>query len=113
MFGVLERAYERLGRFDKLGAIIKQRLVESRDEAEIRRLRLRSAEISGGQLGDALGAYAAIEAAFLQEPEDTSLWEKLSAAAERAKYLDFIGRYSSERIRQIALRLREGLVTAA
>jgi hypothetical protein len=35
------------------------------------------------------------------------------AAAERAKYLDFIGRYSSERIRVIALRLREGLVTAA
>lgn len=85
MFGVLERAYERMGRFDKLAAIIKQRLLESRDEPEIRRLRLRSAEISGGQLGDALGAYAAIEAAFLQEPEDTSLWEKLSAAAERAK----------------------------
>jgi len=35
------------------------------------------------------------------------------APAERAKYLDFIGRYSSERIRVIALRLREGLVTAA
>jgi uncharacterized protein (DUF2336 family) len=35
------------------------------------------------------------------------------AAAERAKYLDFIGRHSSERIRVIALRLREGLVTAA
>lgn len=35
------------------------------------------------------------------------------APSERAKYLDFIGRYSSERIRIIALRLREGLVTAA
>ena len=34
-------------------------------------------------------------------------------AAERAKYLDFIGRYSGERIRMIANRLREGLVTAA
>jgi hypothetical protein len=35
------------------------------------------------------------------------------APAERAKYLDLVGRYSSERIRVIALRLREGLVTAA
>lgn len=34
-------------------------------------------------------------------------------AAERAKYLDFIGRYSGERIRLIANRLREGLVSAA
>ncbi|HEX4354707.1 MAG TPA: tetratricopeptide repeat protein, partial [Polyangiales bacterium] len=84
VFAVLEKAYERVGRFDKLGAIIKQRLLESRDEAEIRRLRLRSAEISGGQLGDALGAYAALEAAFLEEPQDTSLWERLSEAAERA-----------------------------
>ncbi|WP_119391042.1 DUF2336 domain-containing protein [Taklimakanibacter lacteus] len=34
-------------------------------------------------------------------------------AGERAKYLDFIARYSGERIRVIASRLREGLVTAA
>ncbi len=33
--------------------------------------------------------------------------------AERAKCLDFIGRYSGDRIRTIATRLREGLVTAA
>ena len=32
---------------------------------------------------------------------------------ERAKYLDIIARYSGERIRIIASRLREGLVTAA
>ena len=85
LFGVLSRSYEQVGRFDKLAAVLKQRLVESRDEAEVRSLRLRSAEISGGRLGDALGAYAAIEAAFLQEPQDTSLWEQLSQAAERAK----------------------------
>jgi tetratricopeptide (TPR) repeat protein len=84
VFAVLEKAYERVGRYDKLAAILKQRLLESRDEAEIRRLRLRSAEISGSQLGDALGAYAALEAAFLEEPHDTSLWERLSEAAERA-----------------------------
>lgn len=34
-------------------------------------------------------------------------------AGERAKYLDFIARYSSERIRVIANRLREGLISAA
>jgi len=35
------------------------------------------------------------------------------SAAERAKYLDIVGRYSSERVRVIASRLREGLVNAA
>jgi tetratricopeptide (TPR) repeat protein len=85
LFGILSSSYEKVGRFDKLAMLIKQRLAESRDEAEVRSLRLRSAEISGGRLGDALGAYAAIEAAFLQEPQDTSLWEQLSQAAERAK----------------------------
>ena len=34
-------------------------------------------------------------------------------AGERAKYLDFIARYSNERIRVIANRLREGLISAA
>lgn len=34
-------------------------------------------------------------------------------ASERAKYLDFIARYSSERVRVIAKRLREGLISAA
>ncbi|MEY4577927.1 MAG: hypothetical protein RL701_2630, partial [Pseudomonadota bacterium] len=85
VFDALERAYEKIGRFDKLALILKQRLSETRDETEIRRLRLRSAEISGGQLGDALGAYASLEAAFLEEPEDTSLWSRLAQAAERAK----------------------------
>ncbi|MGE3874720.1 MAG: DUF2336 domain-containing protein [Parvibaculaceae bacterium] len=33
--------------------------------------------------------------------------------AERAKYLDFIARYSNERIRAIAGRLRDGLINAA
>lgn len=33
--------------------------------------------------------------------------------AERAKYLDFIARYSSERVRVIAHRLRDGLISAA
>jgi uncharacterized protein (DUF2336 family) len=34
-------------------------------------------------------------------------------AAERAKYLDLVARYSDERIRTIAGRLREGLISAA
>lgn len=33
--------------------------------------------------------------------------------AERAKYLDLIARYSNERVRGIASRLREGLISAA
>jgi hypothetical protein len=33
--------------------------------------------------------------------------------AERVRYLDLIARYSSERIRAIASRLREGLISAA
>lgn len=35
------------------------------------------------------------------------------AAGERAKYLDFVGRYSGERVRLIASRLRDELVSAA
>lgn len=82
---ILERAYERAGRFDKLAKQLQARVSTTRDEAEVRRLRLRLAEISGGQLGDALGAYASLEAAFLQEPEDTSLWDRLAEAAEHAE----------------------------
>jgi hypothetical protein len=33
--------------------------------------------------------------------------------AERAKYLDLIARYSDERVRAIANRLRDGLNSAA
>ncbi|HKU38884.1 MAG TPA: tetratricopeptide repeat protein, partial [Polyangiales bacterium] len=80
----LERAFERALRYDKLAKLLSERVAATRDEAELRRLRLRLAEISGGQLGDALGAYASLEAAFLQEPEDTSLWERLAEAAEAA-----------------------------
>jgi len=81
----LERAYERIGRFDKLAALLKERLQGAQDEAEIRRLRLRSAEIRGGKLGDDQGAYQAIEAVFIEEPDDRALWPKLMAAADRAK----------------------------
>ncbi len=84
IFGILERAYERAGRFDKLAKLLSERASQTKDEAELRRLRLRLAEISGGQLGDALGAYSSLEAAFLHEPEDTSLWDRLAEAAEHA-----------------------------
>jgi tetratricopeptide (TPR) repeat protein len=84
IYPILERAYERSGRFDKLAKQLQERVGTTKDEAEVRRLRLRLAEISGGQLGDALGAYASLEAAFLQEPEDTSLWDRLAEAAEHA-----------------------------
>jgi tetratricopeptide (TPR) repeat protein len=84
IYPILERAYERAGRYDKLAKYLQERVASTRDEPELRRLRLRLAEISSGQLGDALGAYASLEAAFLQEPEDTSLWDRLAEAAETA-----------------------------
>ncbi len=85
VLSTLEKAYERIGRFDKLANVIGQRLKTVKDEAELRRLRLRLAEISGGKLGDSLGAYASLEAAFLEQPSDTTLWDRLAEAAELAK----------------------------
>ncbi|HEX7477876.1 MAG TPA: tetratricopeptide repeat protein [Polyangiales bacterium] len=81
----LEKAYERAGRFDRLAKVVTQRLQSVRDEVELRRLRLRMAEISGGKLGDALGAYSALEQAFLEQPDDRSLWQRLAEAAETAQ----------------------------
>ncbi len=81
---LLERAYETAGRFDKLLKLLSARLKTTKDESEVRRLRLRVAEVSGGKLGDEVGAYGALEAAFLDRPSDTELWDRLAEAAERA-----------------------------
>ncbi len=80
----LEKSYERAGRFDRLAKVVAQRLQTVRDEVELKRLRLRMAEIRGGKLGDALGAYSALEQAFLEQPDDETLWDRLAAAAETA-----------------------------
>lgn len=81
---LLENVYERTGRFDKLLKVLARRLEAAQDEGETRTLRLRLAEISGSKLGDAVGAYGALEAAFLDRPADIDLWDRLAEAAERA-----------------------------
>jgi tetratricopeptide (TPR) repeat protein len=80
----LEQVYERTGRYDKLLKLLEKRLKGEKNEQETRRLRLRIAEISAGELGDAAGAYGALEAAFFEQPSDRDLWDKLADAAEAA-----------------------------
>ena len=80
----LEVVYERTGRYDKLLKLLEKRLKTEKNDQEVRRLRLRIAEISSGQLGDAAGAYGALEAAFFEQPSDRELWDRLADAAEAA-----------------------------
>ncbi len=79
----LERVYELNGEYEKLASILRRRLEATDDEEERRELRLRLAEIAGA-LGDAEGAYEALEAAFLDRPGDVELWDRVAAAAEAA-----------------------------
>lgn len=81
---LLEKTYDRTGRFDKLVKLLAKRLESAASEQETRTLRLRLADISGAKLGDSMGAYGALEAAFLDQPEDRELWDRLAEAAERA-----------------------------
>jgi golgin subfamily B member 1 len=81
---LLEKSYERTERFDKLAKLLAKRLERASDEGETRSLRLQLAEISGTKLGDAMGAFGALEAAFLDQPDDRELWDRLAEAAERA-----------------------------
>jgi tetratricopeptide (TPR) repeat protein len=82
---LLESAYEHSGAWDKLAKLLDARLARATDEGERRALRLRRAELSGSRLGDASGAYGALEAAFLDHPTDPELWDRLAQAAEAAK----------------------------
>ncbi|MCB9626668.1 MAG: tetratricopeptide repeat protein [Sandaracinaceae bacterium] len=81
---VLEPAYTRKGEFKKVNDILERRLAAATDEEEIRTLRLRLAELAATELGDADGAYRALEAAFLDRPSDVELWDRLAGAAEQA-----------------------------
>lgn len=81
---MLEDVYEQSGRYDKLLKVLSQRLAGEKDDEEVRRLRLRIAEISGSKLGDTAGAYGSIEAAFFEKPDDRELWDKLAEVAENA-----------------------------
>jgi len=82
---LLETAYEGTAKYDKLARLLEGRLARTQDEVERRALRLRLAELSGSKLGDAAGAYGALEAAFLDNPTDPDLWDRLARAAEAAK----------------------------
>lgn len=80
---VLEDVYSESKRYDKLVQVLQKRLQGERDDNEVRRLRLKLAEISGS-MGDALGAYGALESAFFESPSDAALWDQLAETADAA-----------------------------
>ncbi|MEO0324413.1 MAG: hypothetical protein AAF447_15740 [Myxococcota bacterium] len=81
---LLEPAYVATERPGRLAKVLEERLESEEDEGEKRALRLRLADLATHALGDADAAYAALEAAFLDAPEDASLAERLAEAAEAA-----------------------------
>ncbi len=81
---MLEGAYERRGMYEKLAKVLEKRLAATTSESERRSLRLRLAELASSSLGDPAGAYASLEAAFLDTPDDAALWDRISGAAEAA-----------------------------
>lgn len=80
---LLEGAYEAAGEWEKLRALVQRRLASATGE-EKRALRLRFAELSSSRVDDPESAYRVLESAFLDDPSDQSLWERLFGAAERA-----------------------------
>lgn len=81
---VLEPAYEATGAWDKLRSVLQARMATSQSTEERRALRLRFAELSTERANDPTAAYSVLEGAFLDDPKDTSLWDKLQEAADRA-----------------------------
>ncbi len=81
---LLEPAYAKRGHFDRLAGLLKKRLDQAETSEERRTLRLRLADLSASELGDAAGAYRAVEAAFLDNPTDADLFERLGGIAEAA-----------------------------
>jgi hypothetical protein len=80
----LEPAYEASGEWRKLEDTLRRRLGQTTEKNEKRELRLRIAELAGTRNDDAAGAYQVLENAFLDEPADSSLWDRLAAAGEAA-----------------------------
>jgi tetratricopeptide (TPR) repeat protein len=81
---LIESAYEAAGEWSKLRDLIRRRLERSRDPTEKKALRIRFAELSAARLDDAASAYEVLESAFLDDPADASLLERLGTAADRA-----------------------------
>ncbi|MEM9074779.1 MAG: hypothetical protein AAGE52_40155, partial [Myxococcota bacterium] len=82
--GYLEQAYEAGSQHQKLADTLRARLGATEDSGQRRDLQLRLAELASSALGDPEGAYAALESAFLDEPSDAELWDRLAGAAEAA-----------------------------
>ncbi|MFT3922722.1 MAG: tetratricopeptide repeat protein [Myxococcales bacterium] len=81
---LLEPVYERTSKLDKLQALLKKRLEASKSDGEKRDLKLRLAEISG-TLGDPKSAYATLESAFLDNPQNVELWDRITSMADQAR----------------------------
>ena len=81
---LLEDAYEAVEAWEKLALVLKRRLDATEDPDDKRALRLRYAELVGAKTGDAEGAYRALERAFLTDPADPELQDRLIEAAEAA-----------------------------
>ncbi|HEY6882058.1 MAG TPA: hypothetical protein VI299_28710, partial [Polyangiales bacterium] len=84
---LLEPVYERTGKFEKLARVLKRRLEAETDAAEKRSLKLRLAEIEG-TLGDPRSAYQTLESAFLDNPQNADLWDRITNIAEKAGALE-------------------------
>ena len=81
---LLEPAYVKRGEFEKLADLLRRRLDQTKDRKERRALRLRIAELAASELGDAAGAYDALESAFMDNPHDLGLLDRLGGVAEAA-----------------------------
>lgn len=81
---LLETAYDATGAWEKLARLIEARLETTEDVAEKRALRLRYADLSSRKIQDSGSAYQALEDAFLDDPSDTELQDRLVEAAEAA-----------------------------
>ncbi len=91
----LEPSYEANGEYEKLAGVLSVRLQNIDDAEEKREVHLRLAEMAGAT-GDNAAAYAALEAAFLDRPNEPELWDRLSATADAAgKHADLAAAFST------------------
>lgn len=81
---ILERAYLAKAAWPSLVALLRTRRDRTSDAFEKRELELRIADLQAGELGDAKGAYATLEAVFLGSPGEREIWDRVEAMAERA-----------------------------
>lgn len=81
---LLEPAYSQRGDFEKLAGLLRKQLDQTEDDEQRRALRLRLAELAASELGDAAGAYAELESAFLDNPRDLDVLGRLGGVAEAA-----------------------------